>query len=151
MGGPFRFRLQAVLDWRREQDDAAQRDLGAARQALHHADTVAARAAAALAAARAGTRAAEQAGCDGASRAWHWNWIVRCEDGVRQAAGVVAERRAAVERASQAAQAARRAVRTLERLRQRNLAHYEYEERRREQKALDALAATGFVRASRSA
>ena len=142
----FRFRLQAVLDWRREQDASAQRALGAARQALHDAEAAAAAAGARLADARNRTQLAEQAGCAAAARAWHWNWIVRCEHDVRRAADVVAERRGGVDRAAAAAQDARRALRTLERLRERALTGFDYQERRREQKALDALAVTGFIR-----
>jgi flagellar export protein FliJ len=148
-----RFRLQAVLDWRREQDEAAQRALGVARQALHDAETRLAFTHARLEDARATTRAAEAAGSDGvgaafqtAQRAWHWNWIVGREDDVRTAESGVHECRTAVTKASSAAQDARRGLRTLERLRDRALETHTYQQKRLEQQALDALATTRFIR-----
>jgi flagellar export protein FliJ len=142
----FAFRLQAVLDWRREQDEAAQRALGVARQALHDAEVLLASAQARLEDARTTTGAAEAAGCDGVVRAWHWNWIVGREDDVRTAERGVHEHRTAVTKASSAAQDARRGLRTLERLRDRALETHTYQQKRLEQQALDALATTRFIR-----
>lgn len=142
----FTFRLQAVLDWRVDKDEAAQRMLGAARQALQDAETALTAAGERLAGARAKTRDAAQAGCDGATSAWHWNWIAGCEDAVRTAERGVQERQQSVAAASLAAQAARRDVRTLERLRERALEKHRYQQKRLEQQALDALGASRFVR-----
>src|SRR5687767_5693630 len=139
-----RFRLQTVLDWRRDQDEAAQRALGVARQALHDAEMQLAAMHARLEDARVKTRVAEEGGCDSAARAWHWNWITGRQDDVRRAERGVEECRTAVTQASLAAQAARRGLRTLERLRDRALERHEYQQKRLDQQALDALAATGF-------
>lgn len=146
MTGVFQFRLQAVLDWRREQDETAQRALGVARQALHDAETLLAAMRTRLEDARQQTRAAEESGCEAARRAWHWNWITGREDDVRKAERGVQERRTAVTQASSAAQIARRGLRTLERLRDRAQEKHEYQQKRLEQQALDALAATRFIR-----
>jgi flagellar FliJ protein len=143
---PFRFRLQAVLDWRERQYDDAQRLLTAARQALQAGEAAAARARELLASSRERTRDAEAGGCDPSTRAWHWNWIVRCEADVARADTEVTARRADADTAAGVVAEARKRLRPLEKLRDRARQQHADEERRVEQKALDALAVTRYVR-----
>jgi flagellar protein FliJ len=143
---PFRFRLQAVLDWRGRQHEEALRLLAVARQALAASEADAAQARALLASSRERTRVAEAGGCDQATRAWHWNWIVRCEADVTRADDVVTARGADVDSAAATVAEARKRLRPLEKLRDRARQEHADEERRIEQKALDALAVTRYVR-----
>jgi flagellar biosynthesis chaperone FliJ len=117
-----------------------------AQQALQASEAGAARAREQLAASRERTRTAEAGGCDPSSRSWHWNWIVRCEADVTQADAAVAARRADADKAAGLAMEARKRLRPLEKLRDRARQEYADQERRIEQKALDALAVTRYVR-----
>jgi flagellar protein FliJ len=143
---PFRFRLQAVLDWRGRQHDEALRLLAAARQVLAASEADAGRAREQLASSRERTRVAESGGCDQATRSWHWNWIVRCDADVTRADAAVAARRADVDTAAAIVAEARKRLRPLEKLRDRARQEHADEERRSEQKALDALAVSRYVR-----
>jgi flagellar protein FliJ len=143
---PFRFRLQAVLDWRGRQHEEVLRLLAVARQALAASEADALRAREQLASSRDRTRVAEAGGCDQATRSWHWNWIVRCEADVTRADAVVTARRADADNAAGAVAEARKRLRPLEKLRDRARQQHADDERRIEQKALDALAVTRYVR-----
>jgi flagellar biosynthesis chaperone FliJ len=135
-----------VLDWRGRQHEDALRLLAAARQALAASEAAAVRAREQLASSRERTRVTEAGGCDQATRAWHWNWIVRCEADVTRADAVVAARLADTDIAAGTVAEARKRLRPLEKLRDRARQEHADEERRIEQKALDALAVTRYVR-----
>lgn len=139
MAPTFRFRAEAALGLRRRHEDAARRAHGDAAAALHGAHRALSDAEEAWRSAAAEAAAVH----DPARLAWYRNWMGRRRQESARLAGVVAERRAAVEKALARLNAAHRDVRVLERLRERGLAAWNLAARRAEQKELDWL---GIVR-----
>ena len=145
---PFKFRADAALEMRRQQDEEAQGALGAAATAMRDAEA-ALRASERLAV-DAGNRAreAEMAGCDMTALTWHRNWMVRQRADIAAHRDTVERRRADVARATTAAHDARRRFRALEALKERAWEDYLRDERRAEQKELDRLATMQYARSA---
>jgi flagellar export protein FliJ len=143
----FIFRAAAALELRRRQDDEAQRALAAA-------ETRRVLAARALAAARerlAGTLAdaaeIEHLPGDVTARVWHRNWIVGLRLQVDRCAHTHAQHEHLVTQAALEAREAHRKREALERLLDRARRAWQDAERRAEQKVIDELASTRFLRA----
>jgi flagellar export protein FliJ len=142
---PFRFRAQAVLDYRHQQDEAAQRQLALAQAALQSAEQALGAANEALDAARNRAAAEESRGGEVERLTWYRNWMAGLRREIARRDAVRAERHRAWIGARDQANRARRDLRAIERYRDRMLKQWEEHERRQEQKALDLLGALQYA------
>ena len=141
----FTFRAQAALDFRRRQEEEAQRTLGEARRAVLDAKAALARAEAEHAEALHEARRATSSPAESTPVSWHRNWILLKQREIGRRRQTLAEREQAETRAVSAAMQARRKVRSLEKLRERFLAAFELNLRRQEQKVMDELGGLRYV------
>jgi flagellar export protein FliJ len=143
--GTFRFRAQVALDLRQTQDDDAQRELGAARQARAAAERVLEAEKRRLAEAHVTAAIEEARAWDGARACWYRNWMKRQQQVIAAARAGLAARRGDELAAAEKAMEARRRLRALQRLRDRALKAFHTAERRKEQKEFDVLGSLRFV------
>jgi flagellar export protein FliJ len=141
----FRFRAQAALDLRRQQDDDAQRALGAARQATVAAQHVLEAEEQRLSEGHTRAVAEEARAWDGARVLWYRNWMRRQQQVITEARGALEARRQAEATLAERAMEARRRLRALERLRDRGWKAFQLAERRAEQKEFDVLGGLRYV------
>ena len=141
----FIFRAQAALDFRRRQEEEAQRALGEARRAVQDGKTALARAEAELEAALHEARKAVSSPAESAPVSWHRNWILLKQREIARRRQTLLEREQAEKRAVAAALQARRKVRSLEKLKERALAAFELNQRQQEQKMLNELGGLRYV------
>lgn len=142
---PFAFRAQAALDIRRTAEDAARRELAVAESRLREAEQLVDEAERAIDAAHARTRNDMAAALNAGVFVWHRNWMVGLQRDAARARQTREERRMDVKTAAARAQQAHRAVRTLERLRDREMRAYTQRARREEQTALDLLGSLQYA------
>jgi flagellar export protein FliJ len=142
----FRFRAEVALQLRRREHEqalvvlakaqdahtVAARALETAEQSVHDAD-------AELAKALTNPAPLRPPG-------WYRSWRVRCVADVTRARQHLSERRAAVQDATKTVAETFKRVRALERLREKAVAAWQLDAHREEQKSMDALAASKFVR-----
>jgi len=138
--GPFRFRLQVALDYRRRRDEAAQRELAAANAAARAAEEALDQSLAAKAEAFARAAAEQQRASGIESILWHRNWMAGQQREVARRRAVVDERRSAAAAARERAVRTHTDVRVLEKYRERAWRAYNLEVTRADQKAMDWLA-----------
>jgi flagellar export protein FliJ len=136
---PFRFRLAAALDLRRQQDADAQRARGVAALTLQAAEAAVRASEHSLGEAMARSAEEQSRGSDAAVLAWHRNWIVRWRTVITEQRSVVAARQADLRAADARALETRRRFKSLDRLRERAWDLYESERRRIEQQEMDAF------------
>lgn len=145
---PFRFRADAVLDLRQQQEEKARRLLGLAQESHAQAE---AREQAAVEQERhavAQAEAAQRHGIEAWRLDWHRNWIRkqrREADACRRATTISA---GTVAHATRVLNQARQQRRVIERLRDRARRRYDLEATREENKAMDDLAGIRFAAAS---
>lgn len=142
---PFRFRAQAALDLRRRQDDEAQRELGVARHATVAAARVVQQERQTLEDGLARARDDEARAWDTARAIWYRNWITLQKERIAAAEAVLVKRREEERTAAERAMMTRRKLRSLERLRERNVKAYQTAELKAEQKEFDVLGGLRFV------
>ena len=141
----FRFRAQAALDLRRQQEDAAATALAHAQaelqRVLDHRAAVQAERAAAL----ANQSAQQRAGTSGAALEWHWNWINSLAAAVERLGRDLDARRLDVGAAERVWHEARRRRLAIERMRDRLQRRHQAAEQRKDAKTVDELARLRFV------
>ncbi len=142
---PFRFRAQVVLDFRHQQDEAAQRQLALAHAALRAAEQDLAEANFTLDTALNRAQAEESCAGEVERRTWYRNWIAGLRREIARRDATRAGRHRAWTAARDQANRARRDLRAIERYRNRVLKQWEQQERRQEQKALDLLGALQYA------
>ena len=143
----FIFRAAAALDLRRRQDEEAQRALAAAEARRRAAAQRLEAARAALSRTLAEAAVAEGVAGNVTARVWHRNWIVALRLQVDRCAHTVSQHDYEVRQAALEAREAHRRREALERLQDRAWRAWQDAERRAEQKAIDELAGTRFLRA----
>jgi flagellar export protein FliJ len=141
----FKFRAAAALDWRRRQEDAAAVHLAAAEAALRAATADREAAEQVRAGARRQADAGHRQGTDGATLAWHRNWIVYCGTVVAARMSTVECRIAELTDAKRRWYEARQRRLALERLRDRALQRFRQEQDRLEMKMLDEVARLRYL------
>ena len=146
----FRFRAEAALELRRQQETAAARTLATSEAALRTAEAKVEQAERDRRSAQEQQVQALRHGSDVAAMTWHRDWVARLglQMAVEQAdaarcAGVVSEAEAAWREA-------RRKRLALERMRERAVRRFAAEERRQEMKVIDELARLRFLMADES-
>jgi flagellar export protein FliJ len=143
--GTFRFRAQVAIELRQTQDDDAQRELGAARQARLAAERALEAEVRALAEAHVRAAIEEARAWDAARAFWYRNWMKRQQQVIAATRAGVEARRGDERAAESRALEARRRLRALQRLRDRAWAVFQAAERRSEQKEFDAIGNLRFV------
>lgn len=141
----FRFRAQVALDLRQRQDEDAQRELGATRQARVAAERMLAEEERVLAEAHVRASIEEARACDTSRAVWYRNWMRRQQMVIAAARATVEARRQDEAAAAERAIEARRRLRALERLRDRAWKAFQTAERRTEQKEFDVLGGLRYV------
>ncbi len=135
----FKFRADAALRWRRQQEDAAKVALANAERRVRQAAEAATRVRQQMVQAGARAREAESQPTAAVYAQWHRNWIKKQQRDLVRALEVVEQRRGEHREAERRVMAAHRDVRVLERLRDRALDRHQTQERRAEQQAMDLL------------
>lgn len=135
----FKFRADAALRWRRQQEDAAKVALANAERRVQQAADAAARVRQQMVQAGERAREAESQPTAAVYAQWHRNWIKKQQRDLVRALEVVEQRRGEQREAERRVMAAHRDVRVLERLRDRALDRHQTQERRAEQQAMDLL------------
>lgn len=138
--GPFVFRAQAALDFRRTRDDEARRELAAANGAVRSAEAELNASVEARAESLERARQAEAEDTGVAARQWHRNWILAQQQEVDRRREVLEQRKVAATAAREHQTRTRIDVRVLEKLQERARRAYDLNERREEQKEIDWLA-----------
>jgi len=143
----FIFRAAAALDLRRRQDEEAQRALAAAETRRRSAASALDAARQRLADTLAEATEIERHPGDVTARVWHRNWIVGLRLQVDRCAHTLSHHEQNVRQAALEAREAHRKREALERLHDRARRAWQDAERRAEQKVIDELAGTRFLRA----
>jgi flagellar export protein FliJ len=141
----FRFRAQAALDLRQQQEDAAASRLAQAESAFRRTAEQQAAKRSEREAAMAQQLGDERSGIAAALLEWHWNWINGLSAAIDRLGRDLEVRRQAVAAAEQAWREARRKRLVLERMRDRQRRRHEQDERRKETRDVDELARIRFI------
>jgi flagellar export protein FliJ len=141
----FKFRAQAALDLRKREDDDARRALARAETDLRAAQRILGEVEERARDARTRCAAAMQQGGSPAELQWYRSWIVRLDRDRGAAARAVADREAALVKATDARARTRQRVESLERFKEKATHAFEQRVLADEQKFIDALATMRYV------
>jgi flagellar export protein FliJ len=144
----FRFRAEAALDLRRTQETDAAAAFGRADAAARLAAETRSEAYATRDRAREDLAALGRRGTDVDTLVWHRNWIDHLGRRIADATRLCEARSAEAADARRAWEQARQKRRALEHLRDRALARFARDERRREAIAMDEIARLRYVSAA---
>ena len=142
---PFRFRAEAALQMRRREHDRALVMLARAQAALVAAEQGVEAAANAVDDADRGLQQAMQTPSPQLPLGWYRSWRLKVRDDHRAAEARRDARDKDMREATAEVSRSRQRVRSLERLRELDLAAWQRESRRSEQRTMDSLAALRFA------